>query len=203
MASPTHPNGGTSADEKALLEAQIRDCYGRICFSHKTHEKHSDCLLQRSRIFRLLQIFLSAVTTGGLIAVLLRDSESAKVISVLASTILLGLNAYLKDHDLSALSQMHARTGAVLWGIRESYLSLLTDLRDGSLALQQVRDKRDRLQADLEKVYVGAPRTTSTSYGRAQKALQKEEELTFTDSEIDALLPPRLRWTKHTDAHSW
>jgi hypothetical protein len=51
------------------------------------------------------------------------------------------------------------------------------------------------LQNKLTKTYKGSPRTFSKAYKDAQKALKVNEELTFTDKEIDAFLPFPLRKT--------
>lgn len=39
----------------------------------------------------------------------------------------------------------------------------------------------------------GAPSTTFKAYRKAQEALQKSEEMTFSDGEIDAFLPKELK----------
>lgn len=39
----------------------------------------------------------------------------------------------------------------------------------------------------------GLPTTTHAAYTKAQKALQSNEEMTFSEAEIDALLPNGLR----------
>ena len=53
--------------------------------------------------------------------------------------------------------------------------------------------KRDELQKKLGNIYKGCPRTNSKAYEAAQKALKENEELTFSDEEIDKLLPTRIR----------
>ena len=47
----------------------------------------------------------------------------------------------------------------------------------------------------LSKIYENAPRTSSEAYNMATKALH-DEELTFTNDEIDKLLPYSLRLKK-------
>ena len=56
-----------------------------------------------------------------------------------------------------------------------------------------LRQRRDELQSALHKIYHGAPHTDSKAYGKAQKALQNNEELTFSQEEIDEMLPESLR----------
>ena len=82
--------------------------------------------------------------------------------------------------------------GSKLWGVREALLSLLVDMHDGR-AVEQVRAERDRLNAQLEDIYKSAPRTDSKAYAAAQRALKADQELFFTDEELDRMLPQRLR----------
>jgi hypothetical protein len=176
-----------------VLEGQLRECYGRACYSHKVHEKCADIYFGRLRRLKLWQIGLSAVSTGGLIVTLFGDTPISTLIAAIASTILLAVNTYTKEHDLGELAQKHTNAAGELWGIRESYLSLLTDLATGVLALEDARARRDQLQEALQAVYQAAPRTMPEAYSAAQAALKVKEELTFSDAEIDALLPAKLR----------
>jgi len=59
--------------------------------------------------------------------------------------------------------------------------------------LEALQQQRDELVEPLHKVYSGAPSTTFQSYKKAQEALKKLEDMTFTDAEIDAFLPKELR----------
>lgn len=86
-------------------------------------------------------------------------------------------------------------------GIREALLSLLVDMNDGR-SIEDIRVERDRLNAALEDIYKGAPRTNSTAYQAAQKALKHAEELFFSDSELDKMLPKQLRSKKPVPARS-
>ncbi|WP_404872745.1 hypothetical protein [Ideonella sp. A 288] len=60
-------------------------------------------------------------------------------------------------------------------------------------AVDEVPSERDRLNQLLEDIYKGAPRTAGMAYEAAQKALKADQELFFTDSELDHMLPQRLR----------
>lgn len=91
------------------------------------------------------------------------------------------------------MAQQHRETAADIWNVRESYLSLLTDIRDSNIALADLRNRRDDLQAKLYRIYHAAPRTNAKAYQEAQDRLQNKEDLTFTDKEIDAFLPATLR----------
>jgi len=49
-------------EEFKLLESQIREIYGRVVYTHKTHEKSADILKRRNNYFKHLEIILSAIT---------------------------------------------------------------------------------------------------------------------------------------------
>lgn len=162
-------------------------------YSHKTHEKCADIYHRRQSRIKFFQITLSAITTGGLIALIAEDSWWAKVIATASSTVLLGINAYMKKNDLGEISAKHANAASKLWDLRESYLCLLTDLKAGTTTIKETIQQRDILQKALFAVYQAAPRTLDNAYKLSQKALQVNEELTFTNGEIDIFLPSPLR----------
>lgn len=189
----THTRTDDTPSSRAILEGQLRECFGRVVYSHKTHEKCADILLSRLSKIKLGQIILSAITTGGCISALLGSEKTGVIIGVIVSTALLALNAYTKNYDLGELSQKHRQAGADLWIIREKYLSLITDLRMGEKPIETLQAERDNLLQDLHSVYAGAPSTTYQAYKKAQEALQKLEDMTFSDAEIDAFLPKELK----------
>lgn len=181
-----------------VLEGQLRECYGRVVYSHKTHEKCADILLKRQGYIKLAQIIISAVVTGGIVSTFFGTKETKEIgaaISAILSAGLLALNAYAKDYDLSEIAQKHRQAGSGLWIIREKYLSLLTDIRVGDVALELIRSRRDALVEELHGVYAGAPSTNYAAYRKAQEALKKLEDMTFSDEEIDKFLPKELKST--------
>lgn len=178
---------------QAILEGQLRECFGRVVYSHKTHEKCADILLSRLSKIKLGQIILSAITTAGFVAVVFGAGEIGAIFGVIVSTILLALNSYTKNYDLGELAQKHKQAANDLWIIREKYLSLITDLRINEKPIEELQEERDRLLNDLHLVYLGAPSTTFQAYRKAQEALKTFEDMTFSDEEIDAFLPSELK----------
>lgn len=189
----SHSRTDDTTDSRAILEGQLRDCFGRVVYSHKTHEKCADILLTRLSRIKLSQIILSALTTGGFIAAVFGAGEIGALAGILVSTALLVLNSYTKDYNLGELSQKHRQAGADLWLIREKYLALITDLRMGEKPIEALQKERDDLLERLHAVYSGAPSTTNKAYKKAQEALKQLEDMTFWDTEIDAFLPKGLK----------
>jgi hypothetical protein len=178
---------------RTVLEGQLRECFGRVVYSHKTHEKCADILLARLNRIKVAQIVLAALTTGGFLATVFGAGTITTVIGAVCSTALLALNAYTKSFDHGELAQKHKQVASELWLIREKYLSLLTDLAMGEKPIEALQASRDELLQNLHTAYASAPATNSASYAEAQKALKFREDLTFTDGEIDAFLPKALK----------
>lgn len=101
------------------------------------------------------------------------------------------MKAYTKNFELVETAQCHQKAADALWVIREEYVSLLTDFE--LLDDARVMAKRDELQNRTAEIYAQSPRTDSKSYSAAQRALKTEEEQTFSDDEIDVMLPNAIR----------
>ena len=179
-----------------LLEDQIRDSFGRVTYSYKTHEKCADGLLAALSWIKRGQILLAAISTAGFISMISGTGAVGSFVGAGFSAALLALNLYTKEIDLSDAAQKHRQTGSNLWLIRERYLSLITDLVVEDITIAAIRAKRDALTDELHEIYKDAPSTTSWAYKRAQKALKWNEEMSFSAGEIDAFLPENLRYGK-------
>lgn len=183
--------------QRKLLKNQIRESYGKVVYSHKTHEKCADILLQKNSTIKLWQIILSGVITGSFIATIFGDGRIAAIIGAIIASVLLILNSYTKDFELVSIAEKHKLAAHQLWEIREGYLSLLTDF--DFITIKHIIQYRDDLQNRLASVYSSSPRTNSKAYNKAQSALKDKEELTFSSEEIDFLLPKKLRNNQNLD----
>jgi hypothetical protein len=183
-------------EQKNLIESQIREIYGRVVYTHKTHEKCADVLKERSDYIKFAEIFLSAATTTSILVVLFGDGKAFQLLAALFSTILLGLTLYSKDFNLLAIAEKHKQAALDILEIREKLLSLLVDIKIGNKEIELLQQIRDELNEQLVNTYRGAPKTINKAYQIASKALKENEEFTFSDAEIDKFLPESLRRTK-------
>lgn len=180
-----------SASQGYKLESQIREAYGRVTYSQTCHDKLIARFLKNNDRLKIAQIVLSAITTSGFIIAIFSEGKVANVLGAVISLLLLILNTYAKNISLVDIAQEHKVASDLLWKIREEYVSLLTDFE--ILSPNEIMEKRDDLQERTHKVYSKTPRTDRKSYKAAQKALKTEEEQTFSDQEIDILLPNAIR----------
>ncbi|OCK06892.1 hypothetical protein C7967_1022 [Thalassospira sp. 11-3] len=177
------------------LEDQIRECFGRVIYTHKTHEKMAERYSTKLRRLKISQIVISAIIASGICSTLFFDQTYLKAATAILSLLGVVLSGYLKGIDPGGIAQAHRDTAKEIWPIRESYLSLLTDLRCAKIPREEAAKWRDELQEKLAAIYQAAPQTEAEAYADAQKALKDNEDYTFSDEEIDMFVPKSLRKT--------
>jgi len=57
------------------IESQIRECFGKVAYTHKAHEKCADWLTNKRTIIKTIEIILSAITTGGFLYSIFGDNK--------------------------------------------------------------------------------------------------------------------------------
>lgn len=179
------------ASQGYKLESQIREAYGRVVYTVTCHNKIVHRLLKHNNTIKVWQIILSALTTGSFLVTILTSEVVSGVVGTIFSVTLLILNSYTKNFDLVETAQSHQKAADALWKIREEYVSLLTDF--DLLETSEVIKRRDDLQDRTGEIYAQSPKTDAKSYKETQKALKEEEEQTFSEKEIDVMLPNSIR----------
>ncbi|MEV8195604.1 SLATT domain-containing protein [Rhodococcus pyridinivorans] len=183
-------------DRDPYLLAQVRESFGRVVYSHKTHEKQADICFTKHRWQQGILVGLTAVSSGtflaavvGLLGSAMLTTLATSFIALLVSWMSLGATTFNFKEEADA----HRGVASRIWDVRESYISLIADLMSGEISEAEARSRRDRLQEEAREVYATAPRTSGTAFSRAQDGLKNNEEMTFTSREIDLFLPTALR----------
>jgi len=184
------------AGHDGYLLAQVREAFGRVVYSHKTHEKQADLYFSQHRWQQGALIALTAISSGTfLVAVLgvLVDAQLASLATSFIALLVTAVSLGAKTFRFSEESTSHRDIASRLWDLRESYLSLISDLMSGTTPASEARARRDELQEGTRAAYADAPRTTDKAFAKASTGLKDNEEMTFTSHEIDLFLPDALR----------
>jgi len=178
-------------NEYEEFEALIRDLYGRMAWTHKTHEKQADEYYKKSVMLTWAKIIVSAIAAfTGFFSVASKDGWG--LVSSIVSVVLLLINLIFENRNYTKLSEEHNAAASLLWDLRESYLALLFDVRSKNINMEELRKRRDELQRNYARISSALPRTGSKAYQKATDSLH-QSELTFSDEEIDHILPIMLR----------
>lgn len=185
-----------SSERDPYLLAQVRESFGRIVYSQKKHEKQADICFVKHRWQQGTLIALTAISSGTFLAAVVGLSGNTVLTTLATSFIALVVSwtsLGAKTFKFFEEADAHKDVAARLWDVRESYISLISDLMSGEISDADGRERRDQLQEAALAAYSEAPRTSKQAYKRAQRGLKHNEELTFSVREIDLFLPEVLR----------
>lgn len=198
MAEPTEKTSAAEGSPELLL-AQVRELYGRAAYTHKTHEKQADFCYRKYWWQRRGLMAMTAVSSTTFVASLLGlaiGEQWAPMVTSFIALVVTATNLGSKNFKHGEEMQQHRDVAAKVWDIRESYLSLIVDLQAGACSMQEGIARRNDLQERYFAILGDAPRTTPKAYEAAQDGLKNREDLTFSESEIDQMLPVQLRQGK-------
>lgn len=169
----------------------IRESFGRVCYSHKTHEKDAEIQIGHSIIVKWINIVLISITTGSLLSTIFAN-KNLIFVGAIFSSITLGFSIFQISFDPEKKATKHKQVANSLWLIREKYINLMADIINSQIKKDEIVKKRDNLINELDLIYKSAPSTSSVAYEKARSALRLNEELTFNNQEINQLLPDSL-----------
>lgn len=193
-------NKTTKKESNHLILSQVRESFGRVVYSHKVHEKQADiCFCKHRRLQGVLAVLtaIGSVTFLTEVVGLLANRTLASLTTSLVALLVTWASLGAKTFNYSEEAEAHRATASQLWNVRESYISLITDLTSGDISSVDAQARRDELQEKAYSIYSTAPRTSSRAFKRAQKGLKSNEEMTFSPYEIDLFLPKALRLSEN------
>jgi SMODS and SLOG-associating 2TM effector domain family 4 len=170
----------------------IRESFGRVVYSHKTHEKAREIESSKVTIVKWVNIVLTTLTSTTLVTSIFTNQRALLLIGSILSTLTLAFVIFQLSFDPAKESERHRAAAKELWYVREQYINLLADIKSDPNSVN-ISQRRDELIDELKRIYAVAPDTSSAAYRRAQTALKISEEMTFSNEEIDQFLPDSLR----------
>lgn len=171
----------------------IRESFGRVVYSHKTHEKAAEIENSKADTVKWINVILTTLTSGTIVSTIFTNQSLLVYVSAFLSALTLAFIIFQLSFDPEQKAEKHRQSAKELWYVREKYVNLIADIMNNRLSEEAISSKRDQFVDELKLIYKFAPITTSLAYKKAQKALKINEELTFSDKEIDNFLPNGLK----------
>jgi SMODS and SLOG-associating 2TM effector domain family 4 len=169
-----------------------RELYGRVVYTHKTHEQEREIWAGKSCTLNRINVGLTALTTVFAVVSATFKPNWALITTALFAGTSVGFVVYQSSFDPAAKENLHRTAAKELLWIREQLLLLIADCNLPSISITQLQHSLEMITRELTAVYKFAPNTSPEAYKRAEKMI-KSGQFTFTDDEIDELLPPVLR----------
>lgn len=171
----------------------IRESFGRVVYTHKTHEKNAEIASGHAVTTKWINIGLTALTSGTLISTVITNQIILVYVSAFFSTLTLAFVIFQISFNPEKKAEKHRQVAKELWYVREKYVNLMADVINEKISDETVMSRRDALIKELNMIYKFAPITTAEAYEKARQALKINEELTFSEEEIDQFVPDALK----------
>lgn len=175
------------------LVDHLRLTFGHVIYTHRAHLRLA---LRHSRWnlgTQVAEALLMLTAAFSSIAALSTGQPPYAIVTAVAASGAVAVLLLRMVFDFDRRAGAHRSCSAHLWHLREEYRALLTDLKDGGLALDEARDRRDAVMRELKAVYENAPPADRKSYEAARRALPTAHEDALTDDEVDRFLPSSLK----------
>ncbi len=182
-----------SDDDPRKLLALARDFFGRLVYTHKTHEKYREIWTRRVRITRWINVVLIGVTSISAAGGAMYSSQTIFVFTAVIGALAATFVVYQLSFNPEKLESEHRMAAKRLLRLRDQYLLLIEKLMAKEEPIERLRNKLDQLHRETSLVYEYAPDTSARAYKSARLALKLNQEMTFSPDEVDMLLPEDLR----------
>lgn len=167
---------------------EAKEAFGRVAFTHKTHEKEAELKETAARRIKVANVAVIGLTAAAALAAPLVQSTAAAWLAVLSALLALVFAAFQLSFDPAADATRQRLAAKSYLALRNDYRRLIADAQAGDLTPGALRDRRDALARELDHLDRTAPQTSPKAYETARAALLGAEELMFTDDEYRHLL---------------
>ncbi|OBJ08636.1 hypothetical protein A5624_19930 [Mycobacterium sp. 1482292.6] len=172
--------------------SDVRQTYGRLVYTHKTHEKEAERKVTQNLWLTWTNLVVIAVTLAATLAMPVLKNTWAQWIPVGSAVIAFGFaTAQLSFQPQREAAEQRNAAKSFL-NLRDDFGRLIADAQENA-DTNTVRARYDVLTARLAELYAYAPQTSGRAYQHARDALAGDEELVFTDVELNRMLPQELR----------
>lgn len=165
------------------MRNQIAGSAGNVFYTYLVHWNIVNRLQKQYKGIKVLQIILTALSTGGFLTSILSGIAWLSWLGGLTSAVALGLNLYMLNFNVDDDIKKHTEAANELWDVREAYKALLTDF--DVLSDEEIRAKRDGLTHEVSRINKAYPGTNEKAFKKAQREIGK---YTFEDGEAEELL---------------
>ena len=173
----------------------VRELYGRVVWTHKTHEKDREIWSRRVCLTRWINVALIGITSILATVGAISNSQIVFVVTSIFGAVSTAFVVYQLSFNPEKNEAEHRMAAKRLLYLRNQYLILIQEAMSDRSPIEQLQSKLESLHREASIVYEYAPDLSSKAYKAASEALKTKEELTFRCEEIDMLLPEDLRLT--------
>lgn len=167
--------------------------FGGVVHGYRAHSEVANRLTRRAWHLRIAELVLLGGALAANVTALMRNNPQYAMLSALLLVCALVLFAVYIAVSLESRVYAHRWSASRLWLIREKYRALLSEMKDGTVTLDEVRSRRDELVSEIHAVVEQSPPVDRPTLEAARQTLTASDDTVLTNKEIDPFLPPSLR----------
>ncbi|MDA0246173.1 MAG: SLATT domain-containing protein [Chloroflexi bacterium] len=186
-----------SEEQKRLLSI-VLEIYGRLVWTHKTHEKQRELDTRKIKRDKWINVILMGLSASGILVSIPLQTVWASSLATLFAFISFGFAIYQISFEGEADILLQRQASKMLLIERDKLLTFIERVMVPDADIEVLRANFDKTVERLGQLYASLPDTTMSAYVLASEGLKKNEEFTFSSEEIDKLLPVELRQAKLT-----
>ena len=175
------------------LEDLVRTRYANVAWTHKIHEKQAEIHDHWYSTLAIINIVAASITSAGIVSLIFADQTWLKIVSAAVSFVTIFISALLKSFDLQSMAKANKATATKLVVIRDDLQTLILKIRQGEKSIVELTEEFEDLQKQVHAAYQDAPKTGDRAVKKAGVALKVNQDNTFSDAEIDMMLPDSLK----------
>lgn len=179
-------------EEYIILEDSVRNTFGGVIWSHKIQEKQADIYSSQYKYMETAKIVAASLTSVGIVSLLFTDQVWIKILSAIISFVSVFISAFFKSFDLQALISSHNSTAQKLLAVRDELKKILLLIHLKEKTVSELSSDYQGIVKSLDDIYADAPRTTNKAVQKARIALNKTNDNSFSNEEINNNLPETL-----------
>ena len=179
------------------LEDLVRARYASVAWTHKIQEKQAEIYDSRYSIMATINIVAATITSVGIISLLFTDQSWVKFASSIVSFVSVFLGAFMKTFDFSSMSKANKVAATKLVALRDELQTLLFKIRACTHPINELEQEFENIQQKIHTIYDEAPKTSDAAVKMAGESIKVKKDNSFSDEEIDLLLPDSLKRGAH------
>ncbi len=168
-----------------------------VMWTHKVHEKQAEIYFGYHECLYWIDVCLSFVTACGVFA-LARNLLPCyqwliELLSIITSVLATGFAIFIKHCDFCNQARQHKSAAVRFLGIRNRLYQIVGDFRSGNRPIEDIRAEFAQIRETTQALYELVPQTTPKALAKAETALKTKKESSYSQEELNALLPEYLR----------
>lgn len=183
-------------DNTKILYREILERYSKVIWTHEIHHCQARIQLKQNKQRNLRLTILSVLVSAAAITNIFKWLSEEYILPILAllSLTLTFFTVKYKTDNLGKAAAENRQYAAIMHNLRNRYSGLLSEIKAGTLSIDQIVQRREILENEENIIYSGiVPVTSSEAVTMADKALKKDQVATTTDEEISLIVSPNLR----------